>query len=546
MADVQPGTPATNPFASKLEATAEFIKRLCLAESLGRIYSVAHPKGKAAVEAAFNALVPLLDLTGSVPISMVEGKILVAGLPVEERNPLVGRFINSFRQLYVDNIVFNKGLTLAEFEEFFHVLLQGAKVINAGGGLAALLHQKGIKNVDIQRVSYVLVHEDEKVVKRDAEVLENTVVPPELADRKIVEYMVEQVIEKAEQRRWLINRIKNSPAKMAELITDGIELAVSRAEAGLTPEKTIEGLLENIKLVCQSMSETHGDATGDAAELHHALLTLEKEVRARSKKLMSSEAAVGFINELLATITRYADQVRAEKISAELLKGEQDLRQVARLLRKFAPKDVSVAKFVESIGELLVQKGLTPEQVKQLANLAQTTRPVRQPASRTKTDHGALEELLYELLSGHGIDPQRANKLACAATERLNRELHARTVQAEQANKQLRHAVDCFQRAFAELGYGVVIWDEHGVVTFADEVIEVEFGVPVGAHLSKLVRDCLRSLSFPIVEAEVELLDGLGLGEHEKHFLRAIERVVRNEDGVPVGVLVRPIELDEQ
>jgi|GEM_PF-2482687 len=545
MAEAQPDTTAANPFASKLEATAEFIRRLCLAESLGRIYSVTHPKGKAAIENAFTALASLLELTGSVPISMVEGKILVAGLPVEERNPLLGRFINSFQQLYVDNIVFNRGLTLAEFEEFFRVVLQGAKVVNASGGLAALLQQKGITNVQIQRVSYVLVHEDEKVVKRDAEVVEGGQVSPELADRRIVQYMIEQVLQKAEQRRWLINRIKNSPAKMAELITEGIELAISRAEAGLSTDKTIESLLENIKLVCQSMAEANQDTNGDAEQLHRAVLALETEVRARSKKLMSSDAAVGFVNELLAVITRYADQVRADKISAELLKGEQNLRQVARLVRKLAPQDTSVASWVERIRELLVQKGIKPEQIEQWAQLARA-QSAHKPAGCSRARHQPVHETVREKLIGYGIEPGRADEIAAALGEHFDRELRTRTTELDQTNRQLRHAVNCFQHALAELGYGVVIWDEHGVVTFADEVMEVEFGVPTGAHLSQLVRDCLKSLSFPIADAEVELLDGLGLGEHEKRFLCAVEHVVRDTENAPVGVLMRPTGFDEQ
>lgn len=545
MAQEQPNSPVTNPFASKIEAIGDFVKRLCLAESLGRIYSINHPKGKAAVQDAFNALVPLLELTGSVPISMVEGKILVAGLPVEERNPLAARFINSFKQLYVDNLVFTKGLTLAEFEEFFRVLLQGAKIINASGGLGALLEQKKIANVQIQRVSYVLVHEDEKVVKRDAEIVQGTQLPPELASRRIVEYMVNQVLEKAEQRRWLINRIKNSPAQMAELITEGIELAISRAEAGLSSDKTIEGLLENIKLVCQSMVNAQGDANGDQAELQRAVLALETEIRARSHKLMSSGVAVGFVNELLTIITRYADQVRAEKISAELLKGEQNLRLVERLIRRLTPRDVSVPDFIERIRELMIQKGVTTEQIEQLAKLAQT-QPAPRPRLRSSSKHAKFIDSIREQLTEYGLAPEHVNEIAAAVEDRFNRELRARTTQLEQTNQQLRHSVSCFQRALAELGYGTVIWDKNGTVTFADEIIEVAFGVPIGAHLSQLVRDCLKSLSFPIIEAELELLEDLGLGEHEKLFLCAIERVIRTDDGTPVGVLLRPTESDEQ
>ena len=166
MADDKPvGSPS---IAAKAEITAAVVKRLCLAESIGRIYSLNHPKGQAAVRAAFDLLTLVLAETGSLAISMAENRILVGGLPVEERNPVVTRFVGAFQQIHVDNLLFTRGLEYDEFERFYRALLQGAKVINAHGGLAALLQEQNVRHVQIQQVNYVVVHEDEQVVRRDA------------------------------------------------------------------------------------------------------------------------------------------------------------------------------------------------------------------------------------------------------------------------------------------------------------------------------------------------------------------------------------------
>lgn len=162
---VENGTMPDNlPNTPRPDAVAEVVKRLCLAESIGRIFSVNHPKGQTAVRGAFEALTVLLAQTGPVALSLAEGRVLVGGKPVEDRNPAIVRFVAAFQQIHVDNLLFSPGLTYQEFEEFFRALLQGAKVVNEQGGLAALLKDKNVTHIRPQQVTFVMVQETEKVV----------------------------------------------------------------------------------------------------------------------------------------------------------------------------------------------------------------------------------------------------------------------------------------------------------------------------------------------------------------------------------------------
>lgn len=185
-----------------------------------------------------------------------------------------------------DHILFTKELTHAEFEEFFRVFLQRPKAINACGGLAALLKQKGITHVEIQRVRYAPVREEETVVCREAGAGQDMPKAPDVADRRNAQYMVEHVWQKPEQSRWLINRIKNSSAKVPELLAEGVELAISRAEAGLTREKPIEVFIGNIRLACHNLAQQQGHAEAETGELQRAWLALEAELRALQKSCL--------------------------------------------------------------------------------------------------------------------------------------------------------------------------------------------------------------------------------------------------------------------
>ncbi len=169
MAEEQKTTPPAIP--SRNEILMILVKRLCMAESIGRIYSVAHPKGKAAVLEAFQALAAELEARQQLVLSLTEGRIMVNGQPVEDRNPIILRFVSAFQQIQVDNLVFTKGLTLVELEEFFRIVLQGAKVINAQGGLVTMLRTKGGAHISVQQVSYVAVRTEDVPKERDTQPL---------------------------------------------------------------------------------------------------------------------------------------------------------------------------------------------------------------------------------------------------------------------------------------------------------------------------------------------------------------------------------------
>lgn len=525
--------------ASRVDATADLVKRLCLAESIGRIYSVSHPKGRAAVRAAYDALQPLLEQNGSLSINMAGGKILVGGLPVEERNPLVGRFVNAFQQIHVDNLLFTKGLSWETFEEFFRIFLQGAKVINASGGLAAMLEAKGISHVQIQRVSYVLVHEDEKVVRRDAQVIESGPLPKPLDDEQLVRYMVGEVLKKAGERRWLINEIKNNPGRMAALITEGIELASSRAEAGLTPEQTIEGLIENIKLIGQSLVEAKSGGEADEAALQQAILTLESEVRARSRKLMSSETAVGFVNEVLAVITHYADQARASKISREILKGERSLRETEKLLKSLTPENMTSVDFLKRIQELLVQNGVTAEQLQKLARTASPRPPAQPRKPRAKRVRKPVLEAISAQLRDRGLDPQQGEQLSRQLGEYFESELAARTSELKQERQQLAERVRELNHLLDQLDLAIIIWDTNGTIQYAHKTVGARLQLAAGQNLCPAVLECLGTLKFPLGASDEQLRGRSGLGESDAALLRAVEQVVTSPAGVPMAALLR-------
>ena len=54
------------------------------------------------------------------------------------------------------------------------------------------------------------------------------------SDAEIIRYMLQTILKESKQKDWLINRIKNDPRKMAALIADGVEKALSDADKPAT------------------------------------------------------------------------------------------------------------------------------------------------------------------------------------------------------------------------------------------------------------------------------------------------------------------------
>lgn len=532
-----PNTPIT---ASKVAGVAELVRRLCLAESIGRIFSVNHPKGKGVIRGAFDALVPILEQDEMLAISMAEGNILVGGMPIEERNPIVSRFVSAFQQIHVDNLLFAKGLTVEEFEGFFRVLLQGPKVINTQGGLAAMLKAQGVEHVQIQQISYVMVREDEKVVSRDAQMVEGQALPPPLDDEQLIRYMVREVLKKAEERRWLVNEIKNNPRRIASLITEGIELASARAEAGLTTEKTIEGLLENIKLIGQNLVDAKtGDVSNDDA-LQKAIMTLESEVRVRSSKLMSSTTAVGFVNEVLAVITHYADRVRAKQISDEVLKGEKSMRQTEKLLQSLTPTDASRDTLLQRLRDQLVKDGVTPEQFEQLAETAKPKTP-RPRKPREPRVSKPVHDVIAERLKSRGVTDDQSQQIATQLGDFFEREFNVRTKELKQQNRQMTEQLTLVDEFLGGINIAVVVWNRAGIVSFIDDAAKSATGLKSGDKLDPELLAVLSSERFPLGAALDDVCRQRGWGETRRALLSAIERIVADKSGAPLGAVFRPL-----
>lgn len=146
---------------------ALFVKNLSLSFSHLSYYPPTHPVTVKHMQEAWNDLIPVLDKFNEVSLTVLDGKLLFLGMPVEEKNPAVLKFSKHFETLRIRGIKFKRGLTYEEFNDFFIFLCKEAQSIIDGGGAEKLLKDKNIRHIAFNTSVYREVSDEEVLSRKD-------------------------------------------------------------------------------------------------------------------------------------------------------------------------------------------------------------------------------------------------------------------------------------------------------------------------------------------------------------------------------------------
>ena len=517
---------------SPVERIAELVRRLCISLSNVTMYAPDHPVARKSIDEAYRQLRLVIESKNKpIIISSAEGRILFEGLPIEEANPLVARLARFMDELHVSNIQFAPEITAEEFHAFHRILAEGTGSINERGGLSECLRKAGISHITTPTASYVLITEDEKVVSRKAKVVEGEKIAEDEAEEELARYMVQQVLRQAREKKWMLEEIKNRPQKVAQRILDGIELATSRAELGKDAGDSIDILMQNIRMIGEAIAEESGGEEAPAEDVEAAVITLEKELRSRSQQLMSSKVAAGFINEILGIVTSLGDQIRARRVTSEIIKGQTGLKAAEKLLRKMASDDSRREQLLAAVRDAAIKQGLGEKDLNQLiSRIKKQRRPSRQ-APRRKTFDQALADGIRQRLKKLSIgDEQLTPAVESLATFLQNR--------MQEREKMWASIVAGIGAILESSGVPAVVWDYDGrlrLVTAAARNILGTSSGRVSPEFMTVAGDLQPPLSdLPQHPGDKEW------SSLETALLRAAASLIKAPKGAVVGLLLRP------
>ncbi len=158
----------TQPGDRKLSVAdlAPYVKALCLTYSQLAYYPETHPVTQKQMKDAWSELQKVFSRDGDLTLSIADGKILLAGSPVEEKNTAVTKFAKHFESIHVSSIKFKKTLEYDEFASFFSYFCKDPQSILDAGGIDAMAKSRNISNISFNTTVYKVITEDEKVISK--------------------------------------------------------------------------------------------------------------------------------------------------------------------------------------------------------------------------------------------------------------------------------------------------------------------------------------------------------------------------------------------
>jgi len=130
-----------------MERLESLIKHLNGAVRSLALYPSTHPASTRFLTAAEQVLREILQDEEQVTIGLVEGSLLLAGVPVKGSAELFGSFVDRLKAREVEGLTFLRGVTSGELQLFAETLSTDASLIKEAGGMKEVLTQKGVRHI---------------------------------------------------------------------------------------------------------------------------------------------------------------------------------------------------------------------------------------------------------------------------------------------------------------------------------------------------------------------------------------------------------------
>jgi len=543
------------PSALEVERIVELIKQLCVTRTNLNLYSFDHTVGRESLNRSFAALSRLLDRRDQLTLDITQDTLLFEGLPVEERNPLVRGMARDLRSLRVNGFTFRRGITMREFSVFFKLLTLKKEEVEHLGGARALLEELRVEHIWINQVRYVRLEVDKKIVSRDARVVESVGDnKKEKAEKELIDGLLQALKNREADREWLLEEIRTDPPRVAGQIVAMIKYLDDQEvlESQEQRQEAMDALLGSIRTLGVRLAERAGSAEEDpdGRTLAQSMLILEQELKSRSAGLKSSRAVTRFVEEITSTVTAFIDNYQANLVMEEYLKDEKGLKRTERLLRSVMKDRGSEKSLVPRLESLLKRKGLGEKDLEAIiaqllpGNEAEPPGKQSSPPKKKKRRRRApkpvaekIEKALAKKLETAG---DREEALAYLSGV-FRREVDARLKDAREEQSRLAGELKRVDDIISTAGMALVALDGTGRVVLAtrraDEILGKGEEVTIPRELLAFI--AAGDTDSPTARADFfsrilpDEADGL------IRILNALERPVRGEDGVVLGLIFR-------
>lgn len=521
MADNDASSPQAVPTPTPSQAE-EITRALGQVFSNTFLYGPKHGVTTKSTDLAFGVLQIALETFPEITFSVSEESLMVNGVGVEQKNPLVKMFVSRLVGLEISNFTLVKGMTRETFDHLMEVMNRKSDDLKQAGGFISVMTSQGIENVKVRRVVLQQVEEDELIVSKGA-------IEQALGGSEAVQEMVKPVAEEAPRKEVEVagilaflkgdpsaktekdiagdlSELNSDPRKLGELILKAAE--VRRESAELEGGETLAGLVVGcLAKTCHAMMKDPSVKTQKGKKnLARTLILLERELIERMRRLSESVTDED-IQAVHEAFEEAQDDLKIDSLAEEYMRRRKAMEQNEKKILRYMKAQGEDGLQGSSLQEKLGESGLSVEGWNELLGRSGIDALTPELAAGSGGGSGGsggmgaighlamlLEQLEKSVEKGAEQAAAAAPGQVAGALDSVRKEVRDVT---EKTNRKIRTLVD-------------------GVKADSEAVAKGGRGETMPkAKLLELLAEVVQELCQPlaVINCSVELILGKGLGE---------------------------------
>lgn len=323
------------------------------------LYGADHSVTTKAFEECFVLFTAVLDLIGEITFTTSDDTMVVNGVMVESKNPLIQTFGEQVQGLGVSSFSISKGMSREKFESLVGILNAKPDDLKQRGGFAGAIADSGLEHVHAKKFVYQQVAEDEVIISKDEAGEEEALAKQREADA--LSFLKGEKGNDSEAALVGIQDVGTDAAKLTDAI-----LQAAKAQQEETGNES--SLADSVK-TC--LERAHGGLMKDPAlktkkkkqQLSRTLKNLQKDIVARMKE---EGADADGLEDLTDMIDGMVDELRIDALADEYVKKRKAIENSEKSILRFMKQRKGDALEDSDLFEKLSAGGLSPADLEDL------------------------------------------------------------------------------------------------------------------------------------------------------------------------------------
>jgi len=485
------------------------------------LYGLEHPSTREYIQSIGKLYQQFFEKSDMLEIASQDGKILISGQAVEDKNPIFKNVVNVLDKVGIMSLTFKKGLDESEITAFLKFLFGLTAKSEAPPDLEAAFRSASLAHVEINSAVYTKIKKSELVeISKIAEVL-----PP--------------------------NKGADAPQKKEPDVPEDLPDRF-RKLTGLEKNRFLSKLLSHSELIDQLLeAKPETSQKSDPAEIFDSLchLFLQKASKAggqpikvlksfdRFKKNMLTKIEGKGLDQVQQGIQSTYDQLRAQILASQFLQSNQSQEVISEIAKKWIESPEELWRLIPQIKQILSEKGLGSVHLTTLMESLGKKNRVQD-----REIEGRLENILNQFIPDGMQKTSAGNLIMEAVNQYVHSEVKKNHQELQEANLKLVQEKQRMETIFENVADGLVVTDSEGKIRSMNTAARALLGL---APEDAIDHDMLKKLMPGQVVAMTKQNRGNvagGGGEFQlqgdaftKKTLRQSVGVIRDEEGKVAG-----------